>query len=136
MWFHIGRYVTFQVSETGHWHRESNVKIIIYAYESDDSSDILLNEKWNYKKYNQHTKIVSNFFYLGFNQFTQMKPKIFFVREVNPQTSQLTCKIGVTFFVQEIHSSSQMKLKMIIRIESEATNIIINMQKHVRIFLN
>ena len=57
-----------------------------------------------------------------------MRPKIFFVREVNPQTSQLTCKIGVSFFVQEIHSSSQMKLKMIIRIESEATNIIINMQ--------
>ena len=37
--------VTFQVSETGNWHKESNVKIIIYAYESDDSSDILLNEK-------------------------------------------------------------------------------------------
>ena len=37
--------VTFQVSETGNWHRESNVKIIIYPYESDDSSDILLNKK-------------------------------------------------------------------------------------------
>ena len=36
--------VTFQVSETGNRHRESNVKIIIYAYESDDSSDIILNE--------------------------------------------------------------------------------------------
>ena len=57
--------VTFQVSETGNWHKESNVKIIIYAYESDDSSVILLNEKWNYKQYNQHTKIVLDFFYLG-----------------------------------------------------------------------
>ena len=36
--------VTFQVSETGNRHRESNVKIIIYAYESADSSDIILNE--------------------------------------------------------------------------------------------
>ena len=36
--------VTFQVSETWNWHRESDIKIIIYAYESDDSSDIILNE--------------------------------------------------------------------------------------------
>ena len=37
--------VTFQVSETGKWHKEFNVKIIINAYESDDSSDIIFNEK-------------------------------------------------------------------------------------------
>ena len=37
--------VTFQESETGNGHKESNIKIIIYANESDDSSDILLNEK-------------------------------------------------------------------------------------------
>ena len=36
--------VTFQGSETWNWHRESDIKIIIYAYESDDSSDIILNE--------------------------------------------------------------------------------------------
>ena len=53
--------VTFQVSETGNWHKESNVKIIIHEYESDDSSDILLNEKVNYKQHNQHTKMVSDF---------------------------------------------------------------------------
>ena len=54
--------VTFQVSETGKRHRGSNVKIIIYAYESDDSSDIILNEMWNYKQHNQHTKMVSDSF--------------------------------------------------------------------------
>ena len=36
--------VTFQVSETGNRLRESNVKIKIHAYESADSSDIILNE--------------------------------------------------------------------------------------------
>ena len=35
--------VRFQVSETGNRHSGSNVTIIIYAYESDDSSDIILN---------------------------------------------------------------------------------------------
>ena len=113
--------VTFQVSETGNRHRESNVKIIIYAYESDDSSDIILNEMWNYKQHNQHTKKVSDSF-LSWNSFIlpdDAKDIVLY--------EKLTFNIGVIFFLQKIHLSSQIKLKIFIWIESEATNITCNM---------
>ena len=86
--------VTFQVSETGKRHRGSNVKFIIYAYESDDSSDIILNEMWNYKQHNQHTKMVSDSL-LSWNSLIfpdDAKDIVLY--------EKLTCKIGVIFFLQ------------------------------------